>query len=301
MERQVKDIGLRLSYIGSRNRNMNYSIGTNLPEPSLIPFSDDRRPYPQFVGTWVYRTDGAQNYDAMSFETNRRVGWVTFDVHWTWAHGMDNTVFVRDGLPVNPYAPLQWNRDFLARHRVVLNSMWQLPFGHGKRYGSNVSSGVDKAIGGWSMTWVAYFMTGQFFSPSFSGEDPSNTNNFGGYPDRVCNGNFDPGKRDINHWFDTTCFQTPAAGRFGNSGANVLEGPGMQVHNMTFSKNFKLTERLQLDIMTLVGNIFNHPNFLAPESNVSTAGAGVVGSTYGYYAAERANARMIEFRGRLRF
>lgn len=93
----------------------------------------------------------------------------------------------------------------------------------------------------------------------------------------------------------------PQAGRFGNSGANVLEGPGMHVHNATFVKNFKITERVQFDFMTLIGNIFNHPNFLAPESDISTSGAGVVGSTYGFFAAERANARTIEFRGRLRF
>ena len=98
MERQVGDIGLRLSYIGSRNRNMNYGIGTNLPEPSLIPFTDDRRPYPQFVDTSVYRTNGAQNYDSMSFEANRRVGWVMFDAHWTWAHAMDNTLNTRESI-----------------------------------------------------------------------------------------------------------------------------------------------------------------------------------------------------------
>jgi hypothetical protein len=301
LERQIGDIGVRLSYIGSRNRNMNYSIGTNMPEPSLIPFSDNRRPFPQFVGTTVYRTDGGQNYDSMSLNVNRRVGQVTFDAHWTWAHGMNNTPFVGDGIQVNPYEPLQWSRDFFAKHRVVVNAMWDLPFGHGKRYGANVPSAVNQVIGGWSVTWVAYFMTGQYFSPTFSGADPSNTNTYGGYPDRVCNGNYDPGKRDINNWFDASCFQVSQPGHFGNSGANVLEGPGMNVNNMTFQKNFKITERMQFDIMTLVGNIFNHPNFLPPSADISTSDVGVISSTYGYYAAERANARMIEFRARLRF
>ena len=297
MERQVGDIGLRLSYIGSRNRNMNYGIGTNLPEPSLIPFTDDRRPYTQFVDTGVYRTNGSQNYDSLSFEANRRVGSVMFDAHWTWAHAMDNTLNTQ-----NPYAQLFWNRDFFAKHRVVVNSIWQLPFGKGKRYGSGVSPVADKIIGGWSITWVAYFMTGQYFSPSFSDADPSNTNSFGGYPDRVCNGNRPAGERSVDSlWFDTSCFVNPPAGRFGNSGANILEGPGMQTHNMTFTKDFQITERVKFDFMTLIGNIFNHPNFLPPESDISTSGAGVVGSTYGFFAAERANARMIEFRVRLRF
>ncbi|MBP1601254.1 MAG: hypothetical protein H6Q06_1405, partial [Acidobacteria bacterium] len=262
VERQIGDIGVRLSYIGSRNRNMNYGIGTNIPEPSLIPFSDDRRPYPQFVDTGVYRTNGAQNYDSMSVAASRRVGWVTFDAHWTWAHGMDNTLNTQ-----NPYASLYWNRDFLASHRVAINSMFQLPFGRGKRYGQNISPAADQIIGGWNITWVAYFQTGQYFSPSFSDADPSNTNSWGGYPDRVCDGNRPADQRSVDSlWFDTSCFVNPPAGRFGNSGANVLEGPGMQTHNVTVGKNFKITERFQFDFMTLIGNIFNHPNFLAPSS-----------------------------------
>ncbi len=297
VERQIKDIGLRLSYIGSRNRNMNYGIGTNIPQPSLIPFSDDRRPFPQFVGTSVYRTDGAQNYNSMSFEANRRVGWLMFDAHWTWAHAMDNTLNTQ-----NAYAPLLWNRDFEARHRVVFNTMWTLPFGHGKRYASSVSPVVNQIIGGWSVMWVIYLQTGQFFSPSFSDADPSNTNSYGGYPDRVCNGNLDPGQRTLERWFDTNCFVNPPAGRFGNSGANILEGPGLNVNNATFVKNFKITERIQFDFMTMVGNIFNHPNFMFPASDISTAGVGIIGSAASdTWSAEKATQRIIEFRARIRY
>jgi len=298
VERQVADIGFRLSYIGSRNRNMNYGIGTNMPEPSLIPFSDDRRPYPQFVGTSVYRTNGGQNYDSMSFEANRRVGWFMFDAHWTWAHAMDNTLNTQ-----NPYAPLYWNRDFLAKHRVVFNTIWNLPFGKGKQYASGVSPVADKIIGGWSIMWVIYLQNGQYFSPSFSDADPSNTDSYGGFPDRVCNGNSPAGQRSVDSlWFDTSCFVNPPAGRFGNSGANILEGPGLNVNNATFVKNFKITERMQFDLMTMVGNIFNHPNFFFPASDISTAGVGVVGSAASdTWSAEKATQRIIEFRVRLRF
>jgi len=66
----------------------------------------------------VYRTNGATNYDSMSFEANRRVGSVTFDAHWTWAHGMDSMLNLE-----NSHAPLAWNRDFLAKQRVVLNTI----------------------------------------------------------------------------------------------------------------------------------------------------------------------------------
>jgi hypothetical protein len=297
MEQQVGDMGFRVSYIGSRNRGVNYSIATNKPAPSLIPFSSDRRPWPQFVGTTQYRTDGGANYDSLSVEASRRVGQLMFDNHYTWAHGMSNTLNLQ-----NPYAPLYWNRQFLAKHRLVFNVVWDLPFGSGRRYMSNAGGVANQILGGWRAVWVAYFQSGQYFSPSFSGSDPSNTNTFGGFPDRICNGNMDPSQRTVEHWFDQTCFAVPPAGRFGNSGASVLEGPGLQVHNLTVSKKFRITERVNFDFMAVMSNIFNHPNFFAPAANISRPGeVGVISETHGLYSGERAGPRMVEVRGRISF
>jgi len=297
VERQVGDVGLRLSYIGSRNRDLNYSIGVNKPEPSLIPFAASRRPYSQFVGATVYRTNGATNYDSMTFEANRRVGWVTFDAHWTWAHGMNNMLNKE-----NPYSPLLWNRDFFAKHRIVFNTVWELPFGRGRRFLGTIPGAANQVLGGWRMVWVTYLQTGQYFSPTFSGSDPSNTNTRGGFPDRICNGNLSTGQRSINRWFDASCFAVPPMGRFGNSGANILEGPGIQFHNLLFFKQTAPTERVHFDFMGMISNLFNHPNFLFPASNISVpGGVGVVGETYGLYSGERAGQRMVELRGRIEF
>jgi hypothetical protein len=296
-ERQIGDIGLRLSYIGSRSRGLNYSLSTNKPQPSLIPFTSDRRPYPQFVGTTEFRSDGRANYDSLSFEANRRVGMLTFDIHWTWAHGMNDFLNLE-----NPYSPRMWNRDFFAKHRVVFNTVWELPFGRGNRYLSNIPAAADQIVGGWRMVWVIYLQNGQYFSPSFSGRDPSNTNTVGGRPDRICDGNVPPDQREIDRWFDVSCFAPPPAGRFGNSGVDILEGPGLHTHNVTFLKKFRFTERVSFDLMGLVSNIFNHPNFFFPGSNISVPGdVGVLNETHGLYSGERAGQRMVEFRARLQF
>jgi len=297
VERQVRDIGFRLSYVGSRNRGMNYDVEINKPQPSLIPFSEDRNPYPQFVSAVYPRSDGRTNYDALSFAANRRVGWATFDVHWTWAHGMSDFLNTE-----NPDAPKVWNRDFLAKHRVVFNTIWELPFGRGRRFLNNIPAAADHVLGGWRIAWVTYLQSGQYFSPYFSDADTSNTNTYGGLPDRICNGNLSPGERTIDRWFDASCFVNPPNGRFGNSGANVLEGPGLHVHNVTIFKRFRLTEKLHFDYMAMFSNIFNHPNFLFPASDISVpGGAGVIGETHGLSSGERAGPRMIEMRVRLEF
>ncbi|MGH9673479.1 MAG: hypothetical protein ACRD44_09885, partial [Bryobacteraceae bacterium] len=129
-----------------------------------------------------------------------------------------------------------------------------------------------------------------------SGADPSNTNTTSGRPDRLANGNLPPGERKISRWFDAAAFTRPPAGRFGNSGTNILEGPGLHVHDLTLGKTFPITERVRFTFMTVAQNIANRPNFSNPASNINATNAGVVSSTRGF-----APARQIMLRGRIQF
>ena len=297
LERQVKDLGFRLSYIGSRDSGLNYNLNIDKPLPSTTPYAQSRLPYPQFVGTTFDQTNGRATYNSMVVEAQRRVGWVTFDGFWTWAHGMTNFADLE-----NPYDPNHWNRDIEPKHRVVLNSLWLLPFGRNSRFLPNVPGPVNQVIGGWKFAWASILQTGQYFSPSFSGSDPSGTNTSGGLPNRIANGNLPTDQRSLSRWFDTTAFTAPTPGHFGNSGVNILQSPGEITHNISLSKRFPLTERLHLDFMCMVSNLFNHPNFLAPGSNISASGqAGVITSQYSYFDNDKSGPRSVEFRGRLEF
>jgi hypothetical protein len=293
VEKQVADVGLRISYLGSRSRNLNYNLQLNKPEPGLTAFAQNRRPYPQFVGATFARTDGAANFNALTFGVQRKAGQVTFDAHWTWASNYNNMQNLE-----NPYAPLFWNRDaFTSRHRAVINTIWAIPVGKGKRFLSGAPAIVDHALGGWRLYWIAYLETGQYFTPGFSGSDPSNTNTSGGLPDRIANGNLPAGERRIDRWFDPSAFTVPPRGRFGNSGVNILEGPGLHEHNITIAKDFRITERMLFTLMSAMQNAFNHPNFNNPSANISTPGSvGVIGSTRTF-----APGRQIMLRGQLAF
>lgn len=302
LEHQIHDIGIRISYIGSRSRGLNYSLNINKPAPSLVPFSSDRRPYPQFVNTTLFRSNGASNYNSMSFEVQRKFSnSVTFQGHWDWASNVANYLNLAD-----PYAPLFWNRDkYTPHHRISINTVWYLPFGRGKQFMSNAPRLIEQTLGGWTLYYLGYLQTGSWFTPAYSGPDPSNTGTFSGLPDRIKNGNLPTSQRTIDHWFDTTAFAVPAPGRFGNSGVNILEGPGLQVHHLTVSKRHRLTERLSLQTMLAISDIFNHPNFHFPNANISAPGqAGVIDSTYGGgddFNLEKAANRRMEVRLRLEF
>lgn len=302
VEQQVRNTGFRLSYVGSRDRGLNYNLSINKPRSSLIPFTASRRPYPLFTSATFWQNNGKTNYDSLTLQAKRNVGWVMFDAHWTWSNNMSNFLGPTSAGPENPYEPNFWNRDFTARHRVVINSLWDLPIGRGRRLLPNIPTVANHVIGGWRLAWLTFLQTGQYFSPTFSGSDPSNTNTFGGLPDRIADGNLPPSERRLTRWFDVGAFTRPAAGRFGNSGVNVLHGPGLHTHNVSISKRFALTERLHLDYMTMISNLFNHPNYDYPSSNVTVpGGGGVVGTQLGFFSNEKAGPRMIEMRLRLEF
>ena len=314
LERQIKDIGIRLSYVGSRNRGMNYGLGSfNLgsltsgaipstleldkPQPSLIPFTNARRPYPQFVSTTYDRRNGESNYNALSLEVRRRVGQVSFDGSWTWATNMANYLNLE-----NPYAPLSWNRDANPEHRVAVNAVWNLPVGKNKPYLANANRFADAVLGGWQLYWTGFFQTGHYFTPTYSGSDSSNTNTFGGLPNRIANGNYSTGNRALNNWFDASAFTIPVAGSYGNSGVNILEGPGLNVQNLALSKHFRITERINFSLQGMASNLLNHPNFTSPPSNISVPGqVGVIGSQSGFFSVEKSGPRMIELRVRVDF
>ena len=128
---------------------------------------------------------------------------------------------------------------------------------------------VDTVFGSWQAQTVHYFQDGQYFTPSFSGSDPSNTNTIGGLPDRIADGNLSRDARGVARWFDASAFVAPAAGRFGNSGVNILRGPGLNLHHLAVTKNFKITERWKLVYQATLNNIFNHPAYNFPNSNIS--------------------------------
>ncbi|MGH9341942.1 MAG: TonB-dependent receptor domain-containing protein [Acidobacteriota bacterium] len=298
LEHQIRDIGFRTSYIGSRSRGLNYNLNINKPAPSLIPFSADRRPYPQFVDTDFARSNGATNYDAFQFEVQRKAGWATFNAHYTLQNSMANFLNLE-----NPYNANLWNRQqYDARHKFVINTMIDLPWGRGRKFLSDLHPVLDHIIGGWRMTTVSYFKSGQYFTPEFDGSDPSNTDTSGGLPDRIADGNLPSDQRTIERWFDPSAFVEPAPGRFGNSGVNILEGPGVNVHHLNLTKRFSIREGLSLDYVAGISNLFNHPHFRFPRENISASRAGqITRARNANQDQEKVGQRMIEMTLRLRW
>lgn len=161
------------------------------------------------------------------------------------------------------------------------------------------TGGVANAIaGGWQVSGITQLQSGFPFTVTASGSF-SNTGSATPRPDRTCFGN---GAKTLSAWFDTSCFTTTAlaagvlAGnyRFGNSGRNILSGPGLNDFDFAAIKHFELSERFKLEFRAEVYNLFNTPNFNYPNTNVNGAAFGVITNTSG-------PARQVQFGMKLSF
>jgi hypothetical protein len=86
--------------------------------------------------------------------------------------------------------------------------------------------------------------------------------------------------RDRSHPSDLQTFQViPATAYvFGNSGRNILDGPGFIALNSAVSRRIFVNERTSLQIRWEVFNLTNHPNFTIPNVDVDTNSAGTITS-----------------------
>jgi hypothetical protein len=79
-------------------------------------------------------------------------------------------------------------------------------------------------------------------------------------------------------WFNLNGFvQVPdSAFRYGNSGRNILEGPGMMALNLSLSKQFHIGERFKAQFRWETFNVTNHVNFSQPSDTLDKANAGTI-------------------------
>ncbi|MGH9327066.1 MAG: hypothetical protein ACRD2B_10360 [Terriglobia bacterium] len=295
VEHQIGGVGLRVSYLGAESDQLIYRRNLNQPAPSTTPFSTSERRYPIYNQVIYSDSGGNDSYNGLEISVQKKYGQnFSFDSGWTWAKDLTNTQDSGGGgtsfggqVIQNQFdrAAEKANNALTVPQRVFTYALYTLPVGQGQHFLSGISKPVQEVIGGWRTTWTVTAQSGQWFTPSFSGFDPSNTATFGGRPDRIGNGNLPSGERSINSWFNAAAFkipgcpnttpicQTPAnLGRFGDSGYNILSGP--PVFNLDFglTKNFSLGEHVRLEFIATMADALNHPNFPTPRSNISATG-----------------------------
>jgi hypothetical protein len=78
--------------------------------------------------------------------------------------------------------------------------------------------------------------------------------------------------------FNIAAFNPIPEGPVGNCGVGILEGPGTATIAAGLSKTFHLTEKMRMRLKNTFTNLFNHPNFVPPPTNVRSLSFRIVQS-----------------------
>ena len=261
----------------------------------------------------VWENAANSNYNSFQLAVKKQASHgLLFNVNYTWSHSIDdgstwhsggttaNGDAAGDGFTTDWTIPSldRGNSLFDIRHRLVLNYVWELPFGK--------HTGIANALlGGWQYNGIWAFQTGAHWSPytrapedlveisdpntacSAADVNSGNCQNIGGdyelnrtnshsrnsRPNSTIKG-FSGATHDMwaNGWGPQWAqgagiFSAPCLGCPGNLGRNTFVGPSTWYADMSLFKNFKLTERVGLQFRAEGFNVFNHTNFVLAEPN----------------------------------
>ena len=198
--------------------------------------------------------------------------------------------------------------DIDVRQSLSVNSIYELPFGPGKRFLTG-GGAAGKLLGGWELSGIASATSGRPINivVDVSSSDRPEGNSRNQRPDLVPGVSIYPANQTINNWFNPAAFATPTtfAGTlpftWGNLGRNVGRGPGYYETDAALEKKTAITERLAVKFRFEAFNLLNHPIYGDPASDISDPSFGVITGQLNDGPTGVGSSRRLQFMLRLEF
>ncbi len=281
---------LQAGYVGTRAIRQTAIININ---SALVPGTGNAGralaiKYPGRIGAInLYTPFSTSNYNSLQTQLKRQLGANgLFGLSYTWSKAINFNDNNDSGIGWN--SPELWGRNralagFDRPHNLQMYSVYDLPFGKGQKM---LNSGVGAwVLGGWQTNGVLSVLSGTPFTVGTAGTSlnaPGNTQT----ADQVLADvqklkGVGPGKS----WFDPNAFAPVTAVRYGNTGRNILRGPGSWQLDASVFRNFQVTEKVRLQFRAESFGITNTPRFANPgatASNLTRNADGSVRALNGY-------------------
>jgi len=281
IERELgKGVAIEVGYTGSKGTHLGrkYDINQQLrnQNPGLA-LADGTcpscpRPFSNFFGDIEFYSFGATSHYNAGTVTLRKQSSksLSFRANYTYSKSIDQNSglnyagdggfkgFAQDSLNLNSE---RGRSDFDIRHVFSTSVIYQLPFTR------------NILVRGWQLAGTGTAYSGQPFTPVQTGTvDKGQPTR----PDRIASGALS----NPSHlaWFNLAAFQVVplTAFRYGNSGRNILDGPGSLAINLSVSRNFSISEYGRLQFRWEAFNLTNHTNFQLPNTSIDTAAGGSI-------------------------
>jgi len=289
-----------LAYVGTHGDRLtrNYDANQTL-------YDNQTKLYPNLGSITTQDNRGKSDYHSLQAQYERRfTRGLQFLGAFTWSKTMDDSCGNLDTCAPQFYKNFAIERGLSNQdqdYRLTLSALYELPFGRGKRWGSDVNRWVDYAIGGWQLNGIYSLQGGLPFSVTVDG-NPNNTR-----ADRAGKIGVNPGKISsyISESYaicavtqsDGTVEQKPyptgpflfpsssspticdsgvavvSPGGFyiapGTAGRDILRGPGSSNMDLALFKNFAITEGVKGQFRLQAYNLTNTPHFANPDGDLN--------------------------------
>jgi hypothetical protein len=153
-------------------------------------------------------------------------------------------------------------------HSLVVNYIYELPFGKGKPFGADWGRPVNAVLGGWQWSGIVTAKSGLPLSINAV----SNNVGFGfnQRPNLVPGANPVPANQSITNWINPAAFSQPAPFTFGDAPRFLsnLRAPRYFDWDMSIQKRWNIRENKQLEFRFEMFNALNHPSFYVPNNNL---------------------------------
>jgi hypothetical protein len=241
------------------------------------------KPYPQFDQILHYSNYGHSTYHSGTVKIEKRYSkGISFTSFYTFSKAIDEASDDGGAGGVTFYnrALEKGRSSYDVTHRWVTYALWELPFGRGKKWMNSSNWLLNGVLGNWELNVIQTLESGTPTSFSISGQP-------GNYLPGTIRPDMAPGKTydDIRiewdrkgpcrhqvacalPWMDINAFAYPAPFTPGQSGRNILTGPGNFWHQASISKTIVLKERLKGTLRYDINNPFKTYFFNPPNSTV---------------------------------
>lgn len=248
---------LNLAYFGQKGTRLRRQLNLNQPPAGPIESLDARRPFPAFKNIFQFETSASSIAHAAEARVERRFrGGLGLVASYRFSRSIDDATLI-SMLPQDSHnlSAERGLSDFHMKHRLVFSGTYNLPGLPGRRFA---------VIRGWQLQAIGTAQSGSPLSAIVSADISGTGSPIVNRPNLIGNPNIS--NPTPSRFFDTNAFQIPAQGTFGNSGRNVIIGPGTWNVDTALSRTLRLSDSTRLQFRTDFYNVFNHPNFVAPPS-----------------------------------
>ena len=231
-------------------------VGTGLANQT-VGVSQLLRPYPQFTGITSTFPAGYSYYHSLQVAAEKRMSkGLSFQLSWTYSKFMEATAYRNETDSV--LEEVVSDLDFT--NRFVLSSIYEFPFGKGRRWGAAMPYIANAVLGGWQMQGWFEGQTGDAL----------------GFGNAIFNGRLQDielpvSKRRAERWFNTDAgFNRNSAQVLANNIQTLstrftgVRADGINNFDISMFKNFKIKERFNAQFRFENFNALNHVQFAGP-------------------------------------